>query len=207
MAGKWEEPCDVLTKPQSVQIFARGAGECCAESCLNQSQFVPTLRIWRLPKMTAKHNYSIMNNCFNSHRAREKNPTNIYLLYSLQALIFSQPGSWQLRWAASKQPIFLTVKGKFLDNSLLSWKGELFFLILQSECALLSKQQLLSCAVKELLYSAQVSKKICLENTHPDTPFVCLASPCLLSRRPHLLQPLDNYRSFYIVLNISLVVF
>lgn len=91
---------------------------------------------------------------FPQSQNKKEKPINIHLLIPHESWsCFFQPRFWQLFQAvaslllhccfsvASKQPISLTIKGKFLDNSLLSWKGELFFLILWSEHMPVSKQQ------------------------------------------------------------------
>lgn len=91
---------------------------------------------------------------------------------------------------------FLTIKGKLLSESLLSWKGELCFLILPSTHAALQTAAISSAGLaglsRNFLSSAQVSKRVCWENTFLTTSVACAASHSTLFRRSQLFQALDN---------------
>lgn len=94
------------------------------------------------PKVHMKYKFSIMNDSVFSITEQEgKNPQTHTCYTPNESWSFFQPRFWQLRCAVSKQPIFQMIKGKFLNNSLLSWKEQLFFLILPIVHMLLCKQQ------------------------------------------------------------------
>lgn len=80
--------------------------------------------------MFKRHKFPIINYSvfFTTEQKGKEIQTHICCISS-KSWSFFQSRMWQLRCAAFKQQIFLTIKGKFLNKSLLSWKGRLFFLI------------------------------------------------------------------------------
>lgn len=133
-----------------------------------------SVRVWShqtypkiFPKMIAKQNYSIRNNCFCSHRAREKNPTNIHLLYSLQALIF-----FSARVLAAQMCCFQAANfshgQREIPGQLLAFLERRVVFFDPAKGVLTAQQTTaidpvgLAGLSRSFLYSAQVSKKICL---------------------------------------------